>query len=230
MRRRALPRAARPHRVHAVAHRLQRGHPRAASVDLRPCLPPVVGGPQFRPERPAVAEVQEPDLAHAAPAARAAAGGAPTVRQLVALVLALSVRCSTTQAGAAGRSHCLAGSAGPITQPVEVPTNVTDSGGGSDRVAGSGRAVEASMVEGLDATGSGAAARPRGWARRGQRSHAGRSPVWGTPPGDDDGGDGGDREGAGRREDRATEAAPAGLPADALERVRRWQQRLHLHI
>src|SRR5438046_5334190 len=76
-----LPRAARPYRVHAVAPGLQRGHPQAASVDPRPRLPPVVSGPQLRPERPAIAEVQEPDLAHAARAAWAARGrradGAP---------------------------------------------------------------------------------------------------------------------------------------------------------
>src|SRR5215471_4270012 len=68
------------------------------------------------------------------------AGGAWTVRQAAPPE---SVRRSTMHAGAAGWSHCPAGSDWPITQPVAAPTNVTDSGGGAGATAGTGGPAEA---------------------------------------------------------------------------------------
>ena len=75
------PGAARPDREHPPAPGLQRGHPQAAGRDLGPGPARVVGGPQLRPERPAVAAGQEPDLAHPGGAVGAVGGrrvdGAP---------------------------------------------------------------------------------------------------------------------------------------------------------
>jgi len=66
-----------------------------------------------------------------------------------------SVRWSTTQPGAAGRSHRPAGTACPITQPVETPTKVTDSGGGATAPAGCAVGVGVGAGAGLDACGRG---------------------------------------------------------------------------
>ncbi|HSS88899.1 MAG TPA: hypothetical protein VLL69_06250 [Streptosporangiaceae bacterium] len=67
----------------------------------------------------------------------------------------VSVRWSTTQSGAAGRSHCPAGTAWPITQPVATPTKVTDSGGGAAAPAGPGGPVGVAAGAVLDASEAG---------------------------------------------------------------------------
>ncbi len=195
----------------------------ATGLDPRPRPARVVGGPQLRPERPAVAAGQEPDLANPGGAVGAVGGRRVDVAPGGA---AVSVRAQD-DAGGRGRQVALpGGSDWPITQPVAAPTKVTDSGGGPGRRRGRLPGRDRGAGAGLDATVAGCCGRRRAGQRAGgvawrPVSRAGIT-SWGIttaampatararrrPPG------------------RPPGAAPARLRADALERARRRQQRL----
>ena len=99
-------------------------------IDLGPVLAAVVRDEQARTERPAVLQVQEPDLAGPVAPSGGPAAGARTAAQVRP---PSPVRTTEVLASLLAPEP-----AWPITQPVAVPTNVTELG---SKLPGTGSAV-----------------------------------------------------------------------------------------